>query len=199
MPHSKGRQRLRKGWENSGRISFLTDGGIKSDELQLGSSHFYQMEEDLHSGTLTHSSTDRMVLTPMLSMMSKLLAFIINWWIQNSMNSVAEGIRHSLLSLHRSEGLVQFNSALCLGFTRVKLSSGWWFMNLGRGIRFKLTQAVDQTDFLVVVTPMTLGICWLFVGSHFWFLEAAYLSSHTCSTATLWRPEAKNPDPICWD
>lgn len=197
MPHSKGRQRLRKGWENPSRIFFLTDGWIKSDELQLGSSHFYQMEEDLHSGTLTHSSTDRMVPTPVLSMMSKLLAFIINWWIQNSMNLAAEGSRHLLLSLRRSEGLVQFNSALCSGFTRVKLSSGWWLMNLGRRICFKLTQAVDQTDFLVVITPMTLGIFWLFVGSHFWVLEAAYLRSHTCSTATLWRPEAKNPDPTC--
>lgn len=128
VPHSKGRQRLRKGWENPSRFSFLTDGWIKSDELQLGSSHSYQREEDLHSGTLTHSSTDGMVPTPMLSMMSKLLAFIINWWIQNSMNLAAEGSRHLLLSLRRSESLVQFNSALCSGFTRVKLSSGWWFI-----------------------------------------------------------------------
>lgn len=42
-------------------------------------------------------------------------------------------------------------------------------MYLGRGISFKLCQAVDQTDFLVVVTPMTLGICWLFVRNHFGF------------------------------
>lgn len=80
------------------------------------------MEEDLHSGPLTHSSTDGLVPTPILSMMSKLLAFIINWWIQNRMNLAAEDSRHLLLSLCSLEVLPQFNSALCLGFTRVKLS-----------------------------------------------------------------------------
>lgn len=189
MPHSKGRQCLRKGWENPSRISFLTDGWIKSEELQLGSPHLYQMEEDFHS------STDRLVPTFILSMMSKLLTFIINWWIQNSMNLTAEGSRHLLLSLCRSAVLVQFNSALFSRFTRVKLScllDGGSY-EFGERNMFQINSSCSS-DFLVVVTPMTLGIFWLFIGSHFWALEAAYRPSHTGSTATLWSPETKNPD-----